>query len=129
MKINYKINYDDKRVTVNVSGRQDFDEYIVFYNELMAEIKEKDIISILWDARELDMRNTTTDQIEKGIELLNSWSPIRKGGKAACVVNDAFSYGIGRMFQNMAEAKNIFEQKINIEIFKDYKEAEEWIGE
>ena len=115
-------------VTVNLSGRQNFDEYFVFYDELMAEIKGKGIISILWDARELDMRNTTTDEIEKGIEILNNWSSIRKGGKAACVVNDAFSYGLGRMFQNMAEAKNLFEQNITIEIFKDYKEAEEWIG-
>ena len=129
MQFKYKLDQDKKKATVKMSGIQDIDEYIAFYKELMTDIEGKGITSILWDARKLDVRKVTTGHIEKGIMFMNHWSSIRKGGKSACVVKDVFSYGIGRMFQNMAEAKNLFERNIKIEIFKDYKEAEKWICE
>jgi len=118
MQLKYKLNQDKKEVTVKMSGIVDIDEFIVFYGELMAKIEGKGIISLLWDTKNLDMSNVTADQIQKAIMHANNWSSIRKGGKSIWLVYDLLSYGIVRMLENMAEARNLFDQDINFEIVR-----------
>ena len=123
MQINYKIKQDQKIITVNLSGIYDIDQYKTFYEELMTETNDIDIKGILWDARKLDVANVTQDQIRSIISHISNWSSKRENGKAAWVVIDSISFGMGRMFQIISENNT----NIDIRIFKNYEKAEEWI--
>ncbi len=127
MQFEYKLNRDKKNVIVKMSGEFDLDEYSIFYKELMTEMKGKGIISMLWDARKLDVRNVSTSHIEKLIIIFKKWSSFREGGKTAWVVDDSFSFGMSRMFENMAGVKDLYPQGFSIKITMNYEEAEEWI--
>jgi len=124
MQIDYKMKQDQKIITVNLSGIYDIGQYKIFYEELMIETNDIDIKGILWDARKLDVTNVTQDQIRSIISYISNWSSKRENGKAAWVVIDSISFGMGRMFQIISENNT----NIDIRIFKNYEKAEEWIS-
>ena len=129
MEFKFELLPEKKMAMVKMTGLQDIDKFTAFYRELIIEIEGKGIRSILWDARELDVSHLTIDQINYGLMSIKNRLSSRKGGKAAWVVNDNYSFGVARMFQNMADGQMLFNGQFEFEIFKDFKKAEEWLCE
>ena len=90
----------------------------------LTEIDTSVIKGILWDARDLDVTDVTQNQIRQIISFIVNSSQKRESGKAAWVVQDAVSFGMGRMFQIISENN----MDLDIKIFRDYSQAEEWIS-
>lgn len=83
------------------------------------------IDAIIWDATKLEVGHVTIDEITYIIGNIQQASEKRKGGKAAWVVRDDFGFGMGRMFELMAEEK----MQIEIMVFYEINEAKNWISQ
>ena len=129
MQFKFELFQDKKMVIVKMVEEFDLDQYSTFHEELMTEIAGKGITSILWDARELDVKNVSTNHIEQLIEFFEYKTSFRKGRKSVWVVSDLYSFGMCRMFENIIDSKNLSEKDFNVKITMNYQEAEEWLSE
>lgn len=95
------------------------------YKEAMEELTNSEDFSPgcgrLWDMRTVDFNQIDRDFENHVIEILRAL-PERGRPKVACVVEGELGFGMGRMFETLAEQ---LPQKIRI--FKDYDVANSWV--
>jgi hypothetical protein len=123
MDISYKFQKGINGVVVKLRGTYCIEEFEEFYRKLISEVMEKPINAIIWDARKLDVKDISQDQIRQIISKIGQWSSKRKGGKAAWVVGDALGFGLGRMFEMGSDGVLDME----IKIFKNLAKAKKLV--
>ena len=79
----------------------------------------------IWDLADADLKNITNESIKKIILYAKEFGHLRNNGKTAFIVPSALSYGLGRMYDSMAQVLN---HPVIHGVFKTYDEAISWIA-
>lgn len=80
---------------------------------------------IMWDLTDADLRSLTASDVQQFVDLTNSLTAPRAGGKTALVVSTTLTFGLGRMYEL---SKDVAADQIGRKTFRDRKTALEWLG-
>jgi hypothetical protein len=81
-------------------------------------------LNLIWDFSSADVSSITKDNIYIILECAKKYAHLGEGGKAAFVMPNEFSYGMGRMYEILAEIKGI---PINLYVSRSFNEAMSWM--
>jgi len=79
----------------------------------------------MWDLTGADLRSITASDVQDFVDLTNSLTASRAGGKTALVVSATPAYGMGRMYEL---SKDVSADQIGRKTFRDRHAALEWLG-
>jgi len=79
----------------------------------------------MWDLTDAEPGSVTASDVQEFVDLTNSLTASRAGGKTALVVATTFAYGMGRMYEI---SKDVSGDEIDRKTFRDRKAALEWLG-
>jgi len=80
---------------------------------------------LMWDLSDADLRSLSASDVQNMVDLTNSLTAPRAGGKTALVVSTTLAYGMGRMYEL---SKDAFGDEIDRKMFRDREAALEWLG-
>jgi len=78
----------------------------------------------MWDLSDADLRSLSASDVQNMVDLTNSLTAPRAGGKTALVVSTTLAYGMGRMYEL---SKDAFGDEIDRKMFRDREAALEWL--
>jgi hypothetical protein len=81
---------------------------------------------LLWDLTSADIRKLSASDVRDFVDLTNSLTGPRAGGKTAVVVETPLAFGMGRMYELSKDATD--QRGIGHKTFRDRKTALEWLG-
>ncbi|MHB8059883.1 MAG: hypothetical protein ACYDHO_03505 [Gaiellaceae bacterium] len=81
---------------------------------------------LVWDLSGADIRKLSAPDVRDFVNLTNSLTGPRAGGKTAVVVETPLAYGMGRMYELSKDATD--ERGIEHKTFRDRQSALEWLG-
>jgi hypothetical protein len=81
---------------------------------------------VLWDIRAGSVTGLSLVDVLGIITRAEPFADRRRGGRTAIVCAQTLDYAVSRMFQAMAEARQI---PFEIAVFRDYAEARRWLHE
>ena len=97
-------------------------------NEILRRIRsyyEGEVTRLLmWDLSNADLRSPSASDVQNMVDLTNSLTTPRAGGKTALVVSTTLAYGMGRMYEL---SKDAFGDEIDRKMFRDREAALEWL--
>lgn len=115
---------NDRQLTIHtVTGEASFEEGMATFRQFW---EGRPTMNVLWDFRKADLARVSSKETEAMMDYIKHYSEKRSGGKTALVVSGDLEYGLSRMAQTLAEIKSL---SIQIEIFRSFKEAIQWLGE
>ena len=121
MPITFNIDRSKNLTTFNLSGEVTFQEFMKIlnaYGKRGATIKE------LYDARSIEGKRLSNDEMNMLAEYLAKYSDKRaSGSKTAIVVSESLDYGLSRMITILTEDTTTYD----IEVFRDIAEAYKWL--
>jgi hypothetical protein len=79
----------------------------------------------LWDLREADLTEISTEDIESLARMMKETLPDELSGKTAIVVTGDLGFGLGRAYEAYAD---VTKQPEDIMVFRTIEEAHEWLG-
>jgi len=79
---------------------------------------------LMWDLSDADLRSLSASDVQNMVDLTNSLTAPRAGGKTALVVSTTLAYGMGRMYEL---SKDAFGDEIDRKMFRDREAALEWL--
>ncbi len=80
---------------------------------------------VMWDLSDADLRSLTASDVQQFVDLTNSLTAPRAGGKTALVVSTTLAFGMARMYEL---SKDAAADQIDRKTFRDRKTALEWLG-
>ena len=120
--IKTSIDISSDLTTTTVKGRITSEYLFEWLFENYGKIRT---MFVLWDLREAEVPEITTEQIRKMVHLVKNNSHIRAGGKSAMIASQDLEFGFSRMLQSLLEIEDI---PIELQIFRTIEEAKEWFG-
>jgi hypothetical protein len=81
---------------------------------------------VLWDIRAGTVTGLSIVDVIWIIKRAEPFADRRRGGRTAIVCAQTLDYAVSRMFQSVAEARQI---PFEIAVFRDHEEAKEWLNE
>ncbi len=113
----------DQGITVfRVNGKVDLDEVI---GEISAFYKGDFTNHTMWDLTDADVTDLTREEIEKIVSHAKDFGHLRDNGKTAFIMPSALKYGLGRMYDSMAQ---VLSHPITHGVFKVYDDAVDWVN-
>ena len=101
----------------------------MFFDQIMDEVTrfyEKELTRhAVWDFSGAEGRHITTDEIQKIASHTKELGHLRKNGKTAFVTPSSLGYGLGRMYDSLAQVIN---HPVKHGVFKNCNDAISWIG-
>lgn len=79
----------------------------------------------LWDATEIDVSTSNTDEMRELAQHVRKIADTRVGGKTAIVTSDDLGYGMSRMLEAFYEMAQV---PFEIQVFRTIAEAKKWLG-
>lgn len=79
---------------------------------------------LLWDFREAKLVKWSADTIDQLAAEVTKVSVPREGGKTAFVFSGPGDYGLGRLYESMADLRDV---KIELRCFINIDEAYQWL--
>ena len=123
MSLTYSIDPAAGVVELRYFGRQDFAEWSAVMYAILEDPAFAEGYGFLSDRR-LVSEVPTTDFVQATLTFLRTHQARLGASRWAAIVNDAASYGMGRMAQQLGEAL-----PFPIEIFTDPGRAHRWVRE
>ena len=123
MSLTYSIDPAAGVVELRYFGRQDFAEWSAVMYAILEDPAFAEGYGFLSDRR-LVSEVPTTDFVQATLTFLRTHQARLGARRWAAIVNDAASYGMGRMAQQLGEAL-----PFPIEIFTDAGRAHRWVRE
>ncbi len=113
-----------RRLTTHeVAGRITFEEIV---SALERFYSHTPTLHILWDFSQADASGLTNEDVKNIMFFAKSRMHGRTGGKSALVGIGDLEYGLGRMYEILAE---VYEHPIVHKVFRNCEEAVEWLLE
>ncbi len=125
MPITTEIDKDRNLRVHIISGILTYKKLIEKLQELYASSEQIMYMNVLWDISEADVSSFTTAEVESVAKLVNENWGASGNNKGAFVASGALGYGLTRMFEILLEHGT----KNQISVFRNRKEAEEWLLE
>ena len=123
MSITTSVENDNQLTIHTVTGEASFEEGITTLKQFY---EDRPTMNTLWDFRTANLVRLSSKETEAIMDYIKHHSEKRSGGKTALVVSGDLEYGLSRMAQALAEIKSL---SFQMEIFRSFKEAIQWIGE
>ena len=123
MSLKYKIIKEQKLVYVVGEGTLTYEDLVDHLTELSGNPAYIPPMLKLIDYRNLSHITLTSKQSEKLAELKYFYRNQFDKEKSALVVSSDLVFGIGRQHQAY-----MYDSKMEVEIFKDFEKAKEWLG-
>lgn len=79
--------------------------------------------NLAWDLSEADLSQLSMKEIQAIQNYAKKYSHYRKNGKTAFVMSTDLNFGVGRMYESIAEVNNHY---ITHHVFKRLDEAKKW---
>lgn len=114
----------DRGITIfKVKGKMFFDQII----DEITRFYEKDVTRYaVWDFSGADGRDITADEVQKIASHSKEFGHLRSNGKTAFIMTTSLGYGLGRMYDSIAQ---VIEHPVNHGVFRNYNDAISWIGD
>lgn len=80
---------------------------------------------ILWDFAQADLSALKTEELRGFAAEARVHAQSRKGGKTALVFSRDSDFGLGRLFEALAEMEEV---PFTVRSFRSMKKAKEWLG-
>jgi len=122
MAISYELFKDIGLVVITCSGPANPEEAIAMITRLQDDPDFSMSYDVLWDARKRTVP-FTTDEVMTIVRYVASYSGDRRSKRALLTSKDV-DFGMGRVYEGL----RFNTSNVNIEIFKDRKEALTWLG-
>ena len=105
-----------------VNGLVDGDDII----QRMEEYHSGEVTKlIIWDFSDADLRDLTTKKITSIANIGRHFTESRMGGQKALISLHNLSFGLGRMYEVLAEIEKFL---IQTKVFRNMEEAKNWLG-
>lgn len=116
--------FADKKVTVlrvtgNITSDQIIDELTRFYNEEFTN-------NVIWDFTNAESKKLSSNDLQKILSHTKEFGHLRDNGKTAFVISSSLGYGMGRMYDSLAQ---VIDHPVKHGVFRSYDEAISWIEE
>ena len=121
-KIDKEITGDKKITVLRVTGEIAVDQII---DELTRFYAEEYTTNLIWDFSGAEGKVLSSNDMHKIIDHAKGFAHLRNNGKTAIVISSSLGYGLGRMYDTLAQ---VADHPIKHHVFKSYDEAVEWIG-
>lgn len=113
---------DEGLTVLRVTGRISFDHII---DELTRFYKEELTNNMIWNFSKAEGTDLSGNDMQNIISHTKEFGHLRDNGKTAFVISSSLGYGLGRMYDSLAQ---IAEHPIKHGVFRSYEEAVEWIN-
>ena len=114
----------DKSITVfRITGKIDVEQII---NELDWFYEDEFTDSMLWDFSEAYIKDLTGNDLQMIASHAKELGQMRKNKKTAFVIASSLGYGLGRMYDSLAQ---VIEHPVKHSVFRSYDEAVAWLGD
>ena len=122
MAIGFKYDSEKKVLYITLEGEVLLKELDQLYRDIVTSTEFPPDIRSVWDLRKADLSLIDLNFIEK-IFYVRKKYPERSNAKAAFVADSDLSYGVSRMYEVLSS----FEFPQQIQPFREFSKAEEWI--
>jgi len=120
MAIEYTYNPDNNFLIIKISGVLEWEQLKLAAEKLTTSNEFPADINTLYDLREMDFSNITTEFEEKLILFRKQLD--RGNAKIACVVTTDVGFGMGRMYEALSD-----KLPQQVRVFKIFDEAQNWL--
>ena len=121
MPITFIIDRSKNLTTFTMTGEVFFHEFMQILN---AYGKQGPTLQEVYDARSIEGKRPTTDQMNMLAEYLTKYSDKRaSGSKTAIVVSESIDFGLSRMLSLLTDDNTTYD----IEVFRNIAEAYQWL--
>jgi len=79
----------------------------------------------IWDVSKANLSGISDEDLQRVADCGLKYSTARRGGKAAFVAPEDFSFGISRVFGTISEMRSM---PIKIGSFRNFGDAKKWLG-
>jgi hypothetical protein len=109
-------------VTVfKVKGKMLFDQII---NEI-TQFYEKGLTrNAIWDFTRAEGAHISSEEIKKIAFHAKDFGHLRENGKTAIVISSSLAYGLGRMYDSLAQ---VFNHPVKHGVFRSFDDAVSWV--
>ena len=113
----------EKRLTaITVKGIVSSDQLI----QILEDFYQGEFtLNLLWDLSLADLSGLRRTQLENVMLYAKRQAHLRPGGRTAIVTSGQLHYGIGRMYEILAEVQN---HPLSHYVFNDLQEAKDWLA-
>lgn len=122
METSLAIDTERSIVRAGLSGLFSVDEFLAFYEALMADPRFEPDMTVVWDARALILAGITVEKMRQIGDCISRFGAGRHAGKAAWVSGNDLGFGMVKLFA-MQNHRSI---PAPLQIFLTLDEAEEW---
>ena len=122
--IDIKYDQSKKMLNISVSGTSGIEEFTSALETITNSRDYPPDIRAIWDVRQADLSFANLQLVRGAVNIRSSFQK-RDNCRAAIIVSGSLQYGLGRMFQILADGK----VNINLQIFRDYEEGKQWLLE
>ena len=105
-------------VTGDIDVEQICDELTGFYQGKFTR-------NVIWDFSNARGKNLSGNDLQMIVSHSKELSHVRKDGKTAFVISTSLGYGLGRMYDSLAQ---VADHPIKYGVFRNYDEAVDWIS-
>jgi hypothetical protein len=123
MAITTRIDKESNLRLHTVKGTLTLKELLEKLKEVYSEPDYRPEMDVIWDLREADLSPFSTSDIRKVGDYVSGHWGAESGSKAALVVSRDLDFGLSRMYEFFLESRTSSE----VQVFRDYDEAMDWI--
>jgi hypothetical protein len=114
--------YPDKEITVlKITGEVTCDQII---DELTLIYEEEVTRNFIWDFSIARGKSLTGNDLQQIVTHTKEYGHLRKNGKTAFVISTSLGFGLGRMYDSLAQ---VADHPVKHGVFRSYDEAVAWI--
>lgn len=108
-----------------VKGVIDINSLVTYLQDIYGSTEFDTNIDVFWDLRLADFSSVSVEEINYFINFVGEHWGKEGNAKAAIIAPDDLGFGLSRMYEMLMGSETPSE----IRVFRDIKEAEEWISE
>jgi hypothetical protein len=123
MSITTSVDNDKQLTTHTVIGEVSFEKGMTTLKQFWEGQTKR---NVLWDFRNASLVRVSSQEAEAIMDYIKHYSGKCSVDKTALVASGDLEYGMLRMAQTLAEIKGF---SLQLEIFRSFKEAIQWLGE
>jgi hypothetical protein len=124
MAYTYEIDRRRNFVRIIVTGRDSVADILRRMREISNDLRFSPGMDVLNDFTGVTDLNLSADDIDGITKLQKALDDLIGGGRQAIVADQDLIYGLGRMYETLAEGR----VSMKIRIFRQLREAEAWLG-
>ena len=125
MEISTQFNEELNLRIHKVEGPIDVDQLKEMLSALYKSPEYDPNMNALWDLRAADFTSVTTEQVASMTGMVEKYWAKEGQSKASLIVSRDLDFGLSRMYEMLLSGSS----PDKVMVFRDYDEAEKWLGD